>query len=351
VPGDGLLSEEAKKHGVETVVIPAKWWLTEKKKMWKQPLARIWNNRAVSGLSRWIEQTQADLVFSNSSATSCGALASKKTQTPHVWYIHEILGGKSPQLTYVCGQRSLARKIVGLSCRVVVNSLATEAFFEDRTNVRLVYNGIPIQDIDRREARELGRQWGLSYGDIVFGMVGKICEEKGQREVIEALAKIGKDYPLKLVIVGRVKSKAYFSKLKEICEAQNASGRVIFTGYRKDVQHVIALMDCLIVASRCESFGRTIIEALSVKTPVIAVRSGGIPEIIVNGTNGLLLDSRDPEMIKEAMDSFLENRDAHKRAAEVGYRTVQDKFLISAQAKRIEHIIEECIGEHGGVDR
>ncbi|MGD8537834.1 MAG: glycosyltransferase family 4 protein [Candidatus Aminicenantes bacterium] len=348
VPREGLLSEETAKLGIETGVIPFKWGLTEKEKMWKQPLAWIWNKRAVSALSGWIEQRQVDLVFSNSSASWSGALAAKKTHRPHVWYIHEILGGKAPQLTYLCGQRALARKIVRLSCRVLVNSLATEAFFEDKANVRLVYNGIRIQEIEKVETQELGRQWGFRDGDLVFGIIGKICEAKGQREVIEALGKIGKDYPLKLLLVGEVKSKTYFSKLQNVCDALEISDRVIFAGYRRDVQQVLALMDCLIVASRTESFGRTITEALSVKTPVIAVRSGGIPEIIVNGRNGLLLDSRDPETIKEGMVSFLENREAHKRAAEEGYRTVQDKFLLSSQVKKIEHILEECLGEHGG---
>jgi glycosyltransferase involved in cell wall biosynthesis len=351
VPREGLLSEEANKLGIETGVVPAKWWLTEKENMWKQTLVWIWNKRAAHTLARWIKQKQVDLLFSNSSALSSGALAAKKTRKPHVWYIHEILGGKSPQLIYIHGQRALSQKIVRLSCRVLVNSMATGAFFEDKTNVRLVYNGIQFQDFDRYETRELGRQWGLSDEDIVFGMVGKICEAKGQREVIEALGKIGNDFPLKLLIAGEVKSRTYFSELLRICEASDIRGRVIFTGYRRDVYRILRLIDCLIVASRAESFGRTIIEAMSVKTPVIAVKSGGIPEVIIHGTNGFLLNSRKPESIKEGMVSFLENRDVHKRAAEEGYRTARERFLLTDQVKKIERILEECIGEHGGENR
>jgi glycosyltransferase involved in cell wall biosynthesis len=89
---------------------------------------------------------------------------------------------------------------------------------------------------------------------------------------------------------------------------------------------------------------------MSVRTPVIAVRSGGIPEVIVHGTNGFLLDSREPEAIKEGMVSFLESRDAHKKAAEKGYRTVQEKFLLSHQVQKIERVLEECIGEYGGAN-
>jgi glycosyltransferase involved in cell wall biosynthesis len=349
VPREGPLLDEAKKLGIEAEIVPAKWWLTEKGNIWRQTIAWIWNICAVRGLARRIKKKQIDLVFSNSSASFSGALAAHKTNVPHIWYIHEILGGKSPQLTYMFGKRALSRKIVRFSCRVLVNSLATEAFFRDKKNIRLVYNGVQLQDEDKQETQRLSRQWGLGNQDIVFGMVGKICEEKGQREVITALAKLGKGRPLKLLIVGEVRSKAYYKELTKICEAYNLRDRVVFTGYRRDVFNVLGLMDCLIVASSVESFGRTIIEAMSVKTPVIAVKSGGIPEIIFHGTNGFLLNSRAPETIKEGMDSFLNDQDAFTRAAEEGYRTVQEKFLLSAQVSKIEGVLKECLEEQGGV--
>jgi glycosyltransferase involved in cell wall biosynthesis len=349
VPREGLLLDEARRLGIEAEIILSKWWLTERGKKWKQPIARVWNICAVLGLARWIKQKRIDLVFSNSSALSSGALAAKKTNVPHVWYIHEILGGATPQLAYMFGQKALARKIVRFSCRILVNSLATEAFFADKKNVRLVYNGIHPQDEENNESQSLGRQWGLNDRDIVFGMVGKICEEKGQREVITSLGMLKKSLPLKLLIVGEVKSKRYFAEIAKICEAYDIKDRVVFTGYRRDVFNVLRLMDCLIVASSAESFGRTIIEAMSVKTPVMAVRSGGIPEILTHGTNGFLLSSREPEAIQEGMVSFLNNRETHTRAAEEGYRTVQEKFLLSSQVKRIEQVLEECLGKDGGV--
>jgi glycosyltransferase involved in cell wall biosynthesis len=347
VPREGLLLDEVKKLGIEAELIPSKWWLTEREKMWKQPIAWIWNIRAVLGIARWIKQKRIDIVFSNSSAVSSGALSAKKTNVPHIWYIHEILGGKNPQLIYIFGQKALARKIARLSCRVLVNSSATETFFAEKTNVQLVYNGVQLLDKEENKSQSMGYQWGLKDLDIVFGMVGKICEEKGQREVIAALGMLGRDLPLKLLIVGEVKSRAYFTELEEICEAYDIKDRVIFTGYQRDVFDALSLMDCLIVASRAESFGRTIIEAMSVKIPVIAVKSGGIPEIISHGTNGFLLSSRKPEVIQEGMVSFLNDQEIHTRAAEIGYRTVQEKFLLSSQVKKIEHVLEECLEKNG----
>jgi glycosyltransferase involved in cell wall biosynthesis len=343
VPREGLLCEEASKLGIAVKIIPAKWWLTEKGRLWKQPLARIWNIPAVRALAYWIRQEKIDLVFSNSCASFSGALAAQKARVPHVWYIHEMLAGETPQLAYMFGQNALARKIGRFSCRVLVNSMATQAFFGDKSNVRLVYNGVKLQDGDRNESRKLRSRWDLDNEDIVFGIVGKVCEEKGQRETIEALGELGRKQPVKLLVVGPVKSRAYFAELEKVCEAYDIKDRVVFTGYQRDVIQHLRSMDCLIVASRAESFGRTIIEAMSVKTPVIAVKSGGIPEIISHESNGFLLESRTPRTIQEGMLSFLDNRDAHERAAEEGFRTVQEKFLLSDQLKKIEIALEECL--------
>jgi len=348
VPRPGLLLAEAEKLGIEAVLFPAKWWLTERGKTWKQPLAWIWNMRALFRLVRWIRRKQVDLVFSNSSASFTGALAAKITHVPHVWFIHEILGGEAPQICWIWGQKALARFISRFSCRILVNSQASGAFFFDKENVQLVYNGIEISERNDDAITILRHQWDLDRRDIVIGMVGKVCEEKGQREVIRALSRIGKDWgSLKLLIVGDVKSKAYFKELQEICVREGLEERVVFAGYQRDVLSALCLMDCLLVASRTESFGRTVIEAMSVKIPVIAAKSGGIAEIIIHGKNGFLLESGKIGEIENAIVSFLDNRDSYRKVAEEGYRTVGERFGLIDQVKKIERAMEECIGQRG----
>jgi glycosyltransferase involved in cell wall biosynthesis len=95
-----------------------------------------------------------------------------------------------------------------------------------------------------------------------------------------------------------------------------------------------------------ESFGRTIIEAMSVHTPVIAVRSGGIPEIITSGENGLLLESREPQELKKAIVSFFHDRMAFERAADEGVETVKKRFLLKYQIRSTESVLEECLGQN-----
>jgi glycosyltransferase involved in cell wall biosynthesis len=150
---------------------------------------------------------------------------------------------------------------------------------------------------------------------------------------------------LKLLLVGGVKDKSYLSSLHKLIERENLGNRVIFAGFQNDIIPLLDTMDCLVVASKMESFGRTIIEAMAVHTPVIAVRSGGIPEIISSGENGLLLESRKPEELKKAIVSFFHDRESFQRAADAGVETVKKGFLLKNQISDTESVLEECLGE------
>jgi len=347
VPYPGPLADHAESSGVKTVLIPFKWWLAEKSKIWKQPVSWLWNVRSVLRIARLIEERNIDAVFSNSSASFSGAVAAKAKRIPHIWAVHEILGGKQPQLSFLLGQRSLIRLIQSLSCRIVVSSRATGKCFRENAKVRLVYSGVDLPSGDPSNSKVIRAKFNISEDDVVLGMVGRICDEKGQREMIQALGLLNKDYPrLKLLLAGRVKDKSYFSILQKLIESKNLGDCVIFAGFQKDIISLLEALDCLIVASKMESFGRTIIEAMSVQTPVIAVRSGGIPEIITPGENGFLLESREPEELKKAIVSFFHDRAAFQSAADEGVVTVKKRFLLKHQISGTESVLEECLGQN-----
>jgi len=118
---------------------------------------------------------------------------------------------------------------------------------------------------------------------------------------------------------------------------------VVFAGFQKDIFPLLKALDCLFVVSKLESFGRTIIEAMSVRTPVVAVRSGGVAEIITSGENGLLLDSREPETLKKAILSFIHDRGAFIRTSDRGLETVKKRFLLEHQIGDTERVLEECL--------
>jgi glycosyltransferase involved in cell wall biosynthesis len=351
VPRPGPLAVEAEEAGVLTAVVPMKWWLTDGRRAWKQPLAWLWNLPAVFKLKRIIREKGISLVCSNSAAAVGGALAARRARRPHVWIVHEILSGKRPLLSYFLGNRRLVRMIRRRSKAVVVNSSASGAAFGDAGKFEVVLNGVapPAGAVGRGRDPRLRQKLGLKKGDRVVGVVGKIAPEKGQLELMQAVGLAGRRVKgLKLFIVGAASDGRYLSVIRREAERLGLEDRVIFAGFVKDVFQVLPLMDVLVSASRVESFGRTVIEAMAAGVPVLAVRTGGIAEIVRHGINGFLIESGKPEEMAAAIEKFFALGKAGKEAlVRAGRRTVGERFRIEPQVRKLERIFKDVLKEAG----
>jgi glycosyltransferase involved in cell wall biosynthesis len=345
LPRTGPLQYEAKKLGVQTLLVPSQWWLTEKNRIWKQPLSWLWNLKGIARIAHLIKRKNIDLVFSNSAVNFCGALAAKWKRVPHIWSIHEIIGTKNAPVRFLFGKRALVLLLSALSNMVIVNSETTGQPFRGKDKVRIVPIGFKWSLGDRGLREMMRQKFGIMAADYAIGIVGKIYPEKGQKKVVESIDLIKKTHPdVKLLVVGEVRDKRYFSKIQRFISARGLKEHVIFAEYQSDIFGVLAMLDLLVVASCVESFGRVAVEAMSVKTPVLAVRKGATAEVITAGENGFLVDFPNPGMFADAILSIRENPEQIRMIAERGQKMVREKYTVEIQLIKTEGIIRKCLG-------
>ena len=98
-------------------------------------------------------------------------------------------------------------------------------------------------------------------------------------------------------------------------------------------------LDVLVVPSLSEAFGRVFIEAMAAKPPVVASAVGGIPDIIVDGVNGILAPLKNPEAISEAVLKLLSHKELYDRISQNGRKTVEDLFLFQNMLRKWESYI------------
>ena len=344
VPRPGPLADEAAVAGVPVRVVPMKWWLTEKGRAWKQPLAWALNRRAVASLERYVRDFEAELVFSNSAATFAGALAARRARVPHVWFIHEILDGDRPFLHYLFGRRRLAAFIRGHSARVVANSRTTARAFGGPAGVEIVYNGLPAPRSRPADKGAWRRAMGFPAGDRLAGVVGKIYAGKGQRKAVEALAVLKDRFPgLKLVLIGETRDPHYRRTIEEAVAALGLSDRVIFAGYQADLAAVLASLDLLLVPSSVESFGRAALEAMAAGIPVVAAPAGGLLEFVRPGETGFLAASERAESLAAAAALVLEDPARARAVAERAAVEAVERFSLATEVRTLERIMEEAL--------
>jgi glycosyltransferase involved in cell wall biosynthesis len=206
--------------------------------------------------------------------------------------------------------RPLADHFVAVS-RELGTALIKQGIAENRISV--VHNGIAAP---AAEPLNLAVACGLTPGPVLCA-VGRLVPVKRFDVLLKALPGVLARVPeCKLVIVGDGPLEA---ELKHLAVGLNIARAVVFAGYRRDARAVMAGADVFVLSSDMEGLPIVLLEALAAKVPVVATAVGGIPEIIVPQTTGLLVPPRDPRQLAEAIVLTLLDPEASALRAEAGH--------------------------------
>ena len=194
--------------------------------------------------------------------------------------------------------------------------------------IRVIYNGIsskPNKYIDT-DTIDIITQYGLKKRDVIIGTIGSLNIQKDTVTLIKAMPRVFKKIPTaKLVLVGSGPLKYM---LQKIVKKLKISDKVIFTGTVKDISSILQLLTVFILPSRSEAFGISILEAMRANVPVIATRVGGIPEVITNNQNGILIDPGNHKVLASTIIRLLHNNKLQHKLIKNGIETVK-KFSIT----------------------
>ena len=215
----------------------------------------------------------------------------------------------------------------------------------------VVYDGLDLDEFrPTRERNDVREEMGIDADTFVVGVVGNIQEWKGQLVLLEALASLRTSVPeATALIVGGVhrSGMGYADRMRRFVEEQELSDHVVMTGARDDVGDLMNGMDVVVHTSvRGEPFGRVIIEAMAVGKPVVATRAGGVPEFVVDGENGLLVEPGDVHQLVEVLGRLHSNPDLRKRLAEGASRSVQN-FSIRHHVQEMTKVYERVARRYG----
>ena len=273
---------------------------------------------------------------------------------PYVVYAHgnEVLNGLEVggQLSRVALQQ--ARRVLAVS-RYTADLVQSAGVSPDR--IEIVHPGCDT-DYFRPLAPRLDlrqKLLGPRFQDRVILTVGALVPRKGHDMVIRALPRLNHVAPnVTYLVVGQGR---YRTELENLATNLGVRDRVVFAGRVSvdDLPHVYALSDVFVMASReqldacdVEGFGLVFLEASACAKPVVGGRSGGIPDAIVDGVTGLLVDSRDPEDISNALARVLTDRDFASRLGQQGRSRAVDEFGWARVADRVQGILAAALREH-----
>lgn len=228
--------------------------------------------------------------------------------------------------------------------RHVANSLATKRTLlasapwisPDRVNV--IYNGIDPRPFEESSQANLD----LPEDSVAIGFVGRIEVRKGILDLAVVWRTISARIPNGyLVIAGTGPAEAEARRMLD------GAPRVLWLGFRTDVPAILKRLDLVVMPSHWEGFGLVAAEALLVETPVVASNASSLPEIITDGTHGVLVPPEDPDALAAAIISAVENPANGRRMAAAGKARVLEDFSPDRMIDGYERILASVIGTDG----
>lgn len=206
-----------------------------------------------------------------------------------------------------------------------------------KDNIRVfggvIYNMAPLA---KKDTKAIPRsELGLSEDDIAFIYTGRLIDDKGIPFLLEALSKTTHNQKLILVGDGPHKS-AYENKCREL----GISDRVSFLGNRDDVFELLAASDIYVFPTLHENLSNALLEAATMRLPMIATNVGGNPEIIQNGCEGLLVPPKDSESLKEAIEKLTIDKQLRVEMGKNAFAKMERIFAPEVILTEIDKVFE-----------
>jgi glycosyltransferase involved in cell wall biosynthesis len=172
------------------------------------------------------------------------------------------------------------------------------------------------------------RGLGLTETSRGIALVAQMLPYKGHRTLMAAAPHVLSQFPgTKFFFVGALENPAYEAELRTELQAAGLADRFTFTGWRDDLPAVVGAMDVIVVATTTpEPAALSLIDAMAAGRPVVASRTGGTPEIVIEGQTALLFPPADARDAGAAILSFLRNPELADRFGRAGRARVEELF-------------------------
>jgi glycosyltransferase involved in cell wall biosynthesis len=297
----------------------------------------------VHHLTRMLSEKKGSLLCTHGfKANVVGYLASRRTGTPHVAFLRGFTAENRRIKFYEVLERQALKRADRVVC---VSESQAQQIARIRGNRRppTVVKNAMLPPYNRPLDRPPISRNDLSIPQsaFVFGSVGRLSIEKGHRFLVSAFHKLCTEAPvgapLYLIVVGDGVEE---QPLNQQATHLGIREQIHFAGYQGSCTEWMQMMDCLVQPSLTEGTPNTVLEALSLNVPVIASAVGGVPDLIADGRNGLLVPAGDVAQLTAAMNKMWLSHDLRTRLS-AGAEDLLREFSPAYQRQQLIAVYEE----------
>lgn len=277
-----------------------------------------------------------DIVHANGTrAMFYGGLGARAASCPSIWHLRIV--DRDPRFDPLLVRLASASIAVSEAARARL-----DPWPDAQRRCRVIPNGIDLTTFVASTPRaETRASLGMRPDSTAVVSVSRLVDFKRLDLLLEAVARLRPLNPdLECVIVGEGPEEA---ALRERAARADLDGAVMFTGHRENVADILSACDLFVLTSPVESFGRAVIEAMAMERAVVAPRSGGPAEVVVDGETGVLVAPGAARALADTIARLLNEPQLRARMGAAGRRRAVEKYSQEMHAESVLSCYEELL--------
>jgi glycosyltransferase involved in cell wall biosynthesis len=298
------------------------------------PASVAWLGR----LRRLVRDHDIAIVHTHMPSTAAAARVALAARRPVIIHTEHNLWGRYRPLTRWANRLTYRRNRA-----VIAVSGGVASSIRSRVPVDVVLHGVELHRarFDASACSHARTTLGLGLDEPVIGTVGNFTAKKDHVTLLRATAIVREQLPtVRVVLVG---SGPLETEMRQTVATLGLEANVLFAGSRGDVPEILPAFDVFALSSRFEGLPIALLEAMATGLACVATGVGGIPEVITDGVDGVLVEPGNPAQLAGAMVDVL--RDPARRRA-LGRRAVAraGDFEVAGAVRHIERVYDEALG-------
>lgn len=213
-------------------------------------------------------------------------------------------------------------------------------------------NGVDLGRFSRNERNiakgvEIRKQYGINNEDVVVAFVGRIMEEKGIVETVEAFSKLS-NQRTRLLLIGSVEETSRKGLKTDIINRIHEHPRIHLTGWRDDIVPYLSASDILIHPSHHEGLPNAILQGAAMELPCVAADVRGSRDAVLHGSTGFLIPPRSVDALQSKLSLLIENSKLRATLGSNGRKFVEEHFDQEVVSTLLINYYNEILRMNGG---
>jgi glycosyltransferase involved in cell wall biosynthesis len=316
------------KYTENVIVFPYRWWTK----------TRPYDQETVAHFEDVFQRGQVDLVHVNTITLMDPLVAARRLHVPSIVHARELVD-QDEELAGLFGEdpSAIVQRIRAEADFIIANSDTTHRLYHKEGRSWRLYNCIDVDAFDMVNEVVPGR--------LKIGIISSNQQKKGIEHFVKlAMLAARRQLTLEFIVIGP--RSQYTDNLAGVAYSEGGSVNLRFAGYAADPVEAMRQINVVVSFSSCaESFGRTLIEGMAARRPVIAYDLGAAPEIVRHGIDGFIIPPFDIAQALAHIEALADNPSCVAAMGEAGRARVEELFAPPMFASNLNSIYQRILGK------